>query len=306
MKTLFFGTSEFAVPSLRVVAQHTTLIGVITQPDRPSGRGQKLHPTPVNLAAQDLGVRVYRPMHLDAVVEEMSKGSLDLIVLASYGKILPKAILDVPRLGALNVHPSLLPKYRGATPIQSALANGDTETGVSIMMMDAGMDTGNIVVQERVDILATDDYGTLHDRLAEAGARLLVRALALAEEGRLTSHPQRGAASVTKPLRKDDLRINWSWPARRIVNVVRSLSPKPLARASLDDDTVVKVVRASVSDLPARDVQIGGVFRAPWGALLVRTGDGTLCIEELIAPNHSRETGTEYLARINFRKMLES
>ncbi|MEO9263655.1 MAG: methionyl-tRNA formyltransferase, partial [Candidatus Baltobacteraceae bacterium] len=139
MKTLFFGTSAFAVPSLHVVASRTSLFGVVTQPDRPAGRGHKLVSTPVKVAALELGLRVFEPLHLKAFAERIETEAFDLFALASYGKILPGSLIDMPRLGALNVHPSLLPKYRGATPIQSALRNGDLETGVSIMLMDAGM-----------------------------------------------------------------------------------------------------------------------------------------------------------------------
>jgi methionyl-tRNA formyltransferase len=272
LRTLFFGTSEFAVPSLRVVAQRTDLRGVVTQPDRPSGRGQKLRPTPVKAAALELGVAVHEPLRLKALVEELASESWDLFVLASYGRILPQALLDVPRLGALNVHPSLLPAYRGATPIQTAIANGDRETGVSIMLMDAGMDTGNIVAQQSVAIEERDDYGTLHDRLALIGAELLGTALERAASDPLESRSQSGEPSTTRPLAKEDMQIDWTWPPERIVNRVRALSPQPGARAVMNGETV-KVLRAHVA------------------------ADGSVAVDELIAPNRGRESGEAFTAR---------
>jgi methionyl-tRNA formyltransferase len=269
LRTLFFGTSAFAVPSLRVVAARTQLAGVVTQPDRPAGRGQRLKASAVKSAANELGARVYEPTQLRAFAREISNERLDLLVLASYGRLLPKQLLDVPRLGALNVHPSLLPRYRGATPIQSAIARGDSETGVSIMLMDAGLDTGDLVLQERIAIEPGETYGELHDRLAWFGAELLGNALDLAARGELLARPQTGEASLTRPLSKEDLLIDLSWPPRRIVDAVRAFSPQPGARAMLEGE-VVKVLRAHVAS------------------------DGALEIDELIAPSRGKMTGAEY------------
>jgi methionyl-tRNA formyltransferase len=244
---LFFGTSAFAVPSLHVLAERTDVAMVVTQPDRPSGRGQKLQPTPVKTAALERGLRVVEPVKLRMFARELQSGDFDLFALASYGRILPHELLAVPPLGALNVHPSLLPKYRGATPIQSALRNGDTMTGVSVMLMDAGMDTGDIVLQESTEIAPDDTYGTLHDRLALYGGELLGRALDLAERGALAARAQSGEVSVTRPLTKDDLAIDLSWPAERVVNAVRSLSPSPAARLDVDGETI-KVLSADLDE----------------------------------------------------------
>ncbi len=264
---MFFGTSAFAVPSLHVVAEKTDLAGVVTQPDRPAGRGQKLQPTPVKAAALERGLPVFEPASLKAFAQELD-GTFDMFALASYGKILPQAILDMPRLGALNVHPSLLPQYRGATPIQGALLNGEAFTGVSIMVMDAGMDTGDIVSQEPVLIELDDDYGTLHDRLAQRGADLLGYAIDLAKRGPLQPVPQAGTASYTRPIRKEDLAIDWSWPPKRIVNTVRAFAPVPAARATFDGESV-KVLRAHVEH-------------------------ERVIIDELIAPNRGRMSGESY------------
>ena len=206
---------------------------------------------------------------MKAFASEIAATPFDLFVLASYGRILPPALLAIPRLGSLNVHPSLLPKYRGASPIQTALRNGELETGVSIMLMDAGMDTGAIVRQESIAIEPGETYGELHDRLALRGADLLAEALELARSASLNPQPQRGTPSVTAPIGKDDLAIDWSWPPQRIVDHVRAFSPQPGARAVIDGE-IVKILRAHVA------------------------ADGTLAIDELIAPNRGRMTGEAY------------
>jgi len=271
VKTLFFGTSAFAVPSLRVTAARTHLAGVVTQPDRPAGRGQRLRASAVKTAANEMGLRVFEPPQLRRFAQEMAAESFDLFVLASYGRILPKELLDLPRLGALNVHPSLLPLYRGATPIQSAIANGDHETGVSIMLMDSGLDTGDVVLQEKTEIEIGETFGQLHERLARCGATLLDKALEMALRGRLVGHPQTGEASVTRPFTKADLVVDMSRSPERIVDFVRAFSPQPAARAMLGGQ-MVKLLRAHVSP------------------------DGTLEIDELIAPNRGRMSGAQYFA----------
>lgn len=275
MKTLFFGTSAFAVPSLHVLNARSQIVGVVTQPDRPSGRGHKLQPTPVKAAAIDLGLHVYEPEKLRSFASEMAAHAFDLFALASYGRILPQALLDLPKTGALNVHPSLLPRYRGATPIQSALRNGDAETGVTIMLMDAGMDTGDIVLQERVAIEPDDDYGTLHDRLALYGGELLGEAIDLAACGTLPRRAQSGEISVTKPIEKDDLLLDAAWPAERIVATIRAFAPQPGARLVVDGETI-KVLRAHVDE-------------------------GRLVLDEVIAPNRGRMSGDAYLQSRNDR-----
>lgn len=270
MKTLFFGTSDFAVPSLRVTAHQTQCAAVVTQPDRPAGRGHKLRPTPVKAAALELGLPVLEPRSLRDFAAEIAGEGFDLFVLASYGRILPPALLDVPRLGALNVHPSLLPKYRGATPIQNAILNGDTVTGVSIMLMDAGMDTGDIVLQQSLQIDDAETYGELHDRLAEFGAELLGAALDLAVRAPLARRAQEGDATITRPLQRNDLRVDLAWDPHRVVRAVRAFSPAPAARAELGGENV-KLLRAHVA------------------------GDGILVIDELIAPNRGAMSGEAYL-----------
>jgi methionyl-tRNA formyltransferase len=269
VKTLFFGTSAFAVPSLRVVAERTQCAGVVTQPDRPAGRGHRLQSTPVKSAALELGLRVFEPSQLRGFVRDMASESFDLFALASYGRILPRELLALPALGALNVHPSLLPKYRGATPIQSAILQGELETGVSIMLMDAGLDTGEIVVQQPVAIEPDESYGELHGRLTELGAQLLGQCIALAERGEMAARPQIGEPTMTRPISREDLRVDLTWVPERIVRAVRAYAPQPAARAEINGE-IVKILRAHVDDA------------------------GELVIDELIAPNRGKMSGATY------------
>jgi methionyl-tRNA formyltransferase len=288
---VFFGTSDFALPALRTLADHAEVPLVVTQPDRPGGRGQRLRPTPIKAAALEAGIAVFEPARLRDAVERLREAQADLFVVASYGKIVPQAVLDLPALGALNVHPSLLPLYRGATPLQSALRDGRRESGVTIILMDAGMDTGDIVLQERTPIAERETYGELHDRYARLGARLLHAALDQMQAGTLVRTPQAemGAsaeeisATLTHPLAKEDLVLQWSWPARRVVDAVRSLSPQPLARGTFAGEQI-KIVAARVAEPGESE-----------GAI-VACGDGAkVVLETVVPPNRAAMSGTAYL-----------
>jgi len=282
------------VPSLQAVAQASRLQGIISQPDRPAGRGQKLRPTPVKTAAAAYGVPVYEPRSLKAFASEHAGEHYDLFVLASYGRILPAELLEVPRIGALNVHPSLLPHYRGATPIQSALRNGDAQTGVSIIMMDAGMDTGPLILQTTVQIEPQDTYATLHDRLAKIGAKLITGAIELATQDELAPRPQTGEPSVTKPLSKGDLIIDWEWPGERIVNAIRAYSPQPAAR-SMIAGVAVKLLQARRGPSSEGDCAPGELLASHGDALVIACGDGTIEIERVIPANRAAMTGEAFV-----------
>lgn len=296
MKTLFFGTSAFAVPILEAAARRTELQGVVTQPDRPAGRGQKITAPPVKVAAQRLGVPVYQPASLRDFARELSGQHFDFFILASYGKIIPQSLLDVPKLGSLNVHPSLLPQYRGATPIQAALRDGASETGVTIMLMDAGLDTGDVVLQERTPILPGETYGDLHDRLAHFGAQALAHAIDAGRGGSFPHTPQSGKATMTHPLHKEDLAIDWTWEAQRIVNHVRSLSPNPAARAAIAN-TPVKILRAEVAQWERPLVEPGTIASMIGDGLGVQSGSGVVNVLEVIAPNRRPQTGASFGAQ---------
>lgn len=293
LRALFFGTSAFAVPSLKLVAGRTSLLGVVTQPDRRAGRGQRLQQTPVKAAALERSARIYEPARLREFASEIRDLEIDCVIVASYGKIIPPELLDLPKMGSLNVHPSLLPRYRGATPIQAALLNGDRETGVTIMLMDEGMDTGDVVLQRATPISDSDDYGSLHDRLAGIGAELLGEAILQGEQhGIFPHHAQHGEASVTHPIARSDLEIDWSWHADAIVNHVRAYSPKPTARATLFG-VPVKVLAAR--RYPAAVLPESGVDA---DAVLIQCDGGILAVESLIAPNHALETGAAFARRV--------
>ncbi len=283
------------MPSLDVVADRTELHGVVTQADRPAGRGLRLQSSPVKRAAVERALRVYEPASLRAFAREIGSLAFDAFVVASYGKILPRDVLAMPALGSLNVHPSLLPRYRGATPIQAALLAGDAETGVTIMLVDEGMDTGDIVAQEPLQIAGDDDFATLHDRLAVLGARALERVLERGErEGLFSHHPQTGEASVTRPISKADLALDWRWPLARIVNHVRAYAPAPAARAVLGD-AIVKVleVRALGDEVASPGTPLG--IRDE--SVAVACGDGAVAVRTLIAPNCGRESGAAFARR---------
>jgi methionyl-tRNA formyltransferase len=269
------------------------LQAVVTQPDRPAGRGQKMTAPAVKTAAQELGIPVYQPVSLRDFSGELRGKHFDFFVLASYGKLIPQSLLDVPRLGSLNVHPSLLPHYRGATPIQSALRDGASETGVTIMLMDAGLDTGDVVLQERTPILPGETYGELHDRLARFGAQALVHAIDSGRGGSFPRAPQSGKASTTRPLRKEDLAIDWNWEAQRIVNHVRSLSPRPAARAVIEK-IPVKILRAEVAQWERPLVVPGSIASMIGDGLGVQSGDGVVNVLEVIAPNRGPQTGASF------------
>ena len=240
-----------------------------------------------------MGVTVHEPSNLREFASSIAGEGYDLFALASYGKILPQALLDVPRLGAFNVHPSLLPKYRGATPLQSVLRDGANETGVTIMLMDAGMDTGDIVLQERTPIRPDETYGELHDRLAVFGAQALRHAIDLAESGYISHEPQRGEPSITRPIGKEDLRIDWHWDSNRIINTVRAFSPQPAARAEIGG-AQVKILRAEKTSLASLDAKPGEIVGAAGGSAIVRCGDGTIGITELVPANRNKMSGAQF------------
>jgi len=295
----------------------------VTQPDRPAGRGQRLQPTPVKAAALALGIPVIEPARLREAILRLAAERADLFAVASYGKIIPQAVLDLVPV-ALNVHPSLLPLYRGATPLQSQLLAGVTESGVTIIAMDAGMDTGDVVLAERQPIAAQETYGELHDRFARLGAALLARAVAQAASGSLVRTPQAqlGDASatrrtVTRPLVKDDLRVELAWEPERIARAVRAFAPQPLARARVAGEDV-KLARARVmrgveharllasatlgrfAASGVRDGEADGVISlsilaAEPQAIVVAGADASLVIDRVVPPSRGEMPAADYL-----------
>ncbi len=310
LRGVFFGTSDFAVPALRAFAASVQCSLVVTQPARRAGRGQRPQATPVETVGRELGIATLAPERLREAWSELRNVSADLYAVASYGKIVPQALLDLPRLGALNVHPSLLPLYRGATPLQSQIRDGVVESGVTIILMNAGMDTGDIVAQQHARIGDDETYGELHDRFATLGAELLARACERASIGMLNGTPQLDRVSVadvertlTRPLRKEDLRV---LPAatgepttrRHLIDRVRSLAPKPGARigvAGIAGDA--HVLRAhdfgGVADGPDVDVAVGTALIVN-GWMLIRASDGWMAVDELVVPGRRAMTIGEF------------
>jgi methionyl-tRNA formyltransferase len=296
------------VPALRAFAERTACVLAVTQPDRPAGRGQKVQPTPVKVAARELGIPTLEPERLRDALPDLAACGADLFAVASYGKIVPQAVLDLPRLGALNVHPSLLPLYRGATPLQSQLRDGVACGGVTIIAMDAGMDTGDVVLAERSPIGARETYGELHDRFARLGADLLARACGDVAAGRARGLPQAlfgsaadAARTLTRPLAKADLELAWEAGAQSVVDRVRSLSPAPGARARFGpaDAAPLKILEARVAepgDFAHLDLT-AFVEREP-GTLVagkfVATGSGFVVLERVVPPGRSAISGDEF------------
>ena len=231
MKIIFMGTPEFAVPSLNaLLSSKKDVAAVVTQPDKPSGRGKKLTPPPVKVLALNSGVKVLQPEKLkdEAFLNTLKEINPDIIVVAAYGKILPSKILHLPRYGCINVHASLLPKYRGAAPISWAIINGEKETGITIMQMDEGLDTGSILLQKGIEITKEDTAGTLSNKLSKIGAELLIEGLNAIEKGEIKPITQDNSKTSYAPmLKKEDGQINWTKGAEDIYNMVRGMDPWP-------------------------------------------------------------------------------
>lgn len=299
MRIVFMGTPEFAVPSLDALLHSPDdVVGVVTQPDRPKGRGQELALSPVKLVAQRAQIPILQPLKMKdpAFLEALQAWQPDLIVVAAFGRILPKIILDLPLKGCVNVHASLLPKYRGAGPIQWAVINGERETGITTMLMDEGMDTGAILLQESVPIAADDTAGSLSVKLAAVGGRLLIETLRRLKEGRLAPYPQDSSqASMAPLLKKEDGLLDWSLPAAAIANRVRGLSPWPGAYTYLGADRWI-VWKAQALDRSAPAVLPGTIVEAAKEGLLVATGSGALRMTEVQPANSRRMSVAQYLA----------
>lgn len=294
MRVIFMGTPDFAVPSLQALldAGHE-VCAVYTQPDKPRGRGHKLSPPPVKVLAQGHGLPVCQPATLRdaAVQQQLSALSPDLIVVVAYGKLLPQAVLDIPRYGCINVHGSLLPKYRGAAPIQWAVLDGQKVTGVTTMYMAAGMDTGDILLQKETPIGPEETSGELFDRLKDLGAQLLIDTLSQLEKGTLHPVPQDEAQATKAPmLQKEMSALDWSLPARKLHDLIRGLNPWPCAVYTLEGRRV-KLLGSQV----AEGSGTSGEARCVNGELMVFCGEGALRITLLQSPEGKRMSGKDYL-----------
>jgi methionyl-tRNA formyltransferase len=305
MRILFMGTPEFAVPSLsRLIGTAHHVIGVFTQPDRPVGRSHRSVPPPVKQCAAKNHLPVFSPETLKSQeVKDLVAGlEAALIVVVAYGKILPPWLLEVPPHGAINVHASLLPKYRGAAPIQWAVANGETRTGITTMQMDAGLDTGDILLQREVNISAEDTAQTLHDHLSQVGAEVLIETLAEMESGTLHPKKQDSTLATMAPiLKKEDGRIDWNWPAARIHNRVRGLNPWPGTFTTFRGESL-RIWKTALGPLDPADhdkrirIVPGKLDLSERATLCVYTGDGLkLRLLEVQPEGHRRMSGIDFM-----------
>ena len=275
------GTPEFAVPSLRALIESgEEVVAVVTQPDKPKGRGLEIAPPPTKVLAEKHGISVLQPAKIktEEFFNELKKFSPDLICVAAYGKILPKNILDFPPHGSINVHASLLPKYRGAAPINWTIIRGEKITGITTMKMDEGMDTGDMLLKKEVPIDDEDTGETLSEKLSEIGAKLLIETIRLLKEGKLSPIPQDHSQATYAPmLKKEDGKIDWEKPAKEIRNLIRGALPWPGAYTNLEGK-LLKIHKARLSE---GEGQPGEIIKSDSGILRVATGEGTLDIQEL-------------------------
>ena len=298
LRLVFMGTPEFAVPSLRVLmTREDPLIGVVTQPDQPAGRGLARYPSAVKSCALEHDIPIFQPAKLrpPEVLERLRAWRPDLLVIAAYGKLLPKGLLDLPLHGCINVHASLLPKYRGAAPIQRAIVNGETQTGITIMRVNEQMDAGDILLQKALPISATETGSSLHDNLAALGAETLNRALSLFRAGRLVARPQdESQATYATAIKKEDGRIDWTEDAASIERRIRAFNPWPSAYTSLGGK-LLKIHAAHLAHPPVSGAAPGTVVRSARGQLLIATGRGILALEEVQLAGKKRLAVAEFL-----------
>ncbi|MDR1190927.1 MAG: methionyl-tRNA formyltransferase [Verrucomicrobiales bacterium] len=300
MRIIYIGSGEIGVPALRALLAggEFTVAGVVTQPDRPAGRRFKLAASPVKQAALlDRVPHIFQPekINADGVLAQLRELRPDLAVVCAYGQILRQPLLDLPRLGCLNIHASLLPKYRGAACVQAAVRNGDTVSGVTVMWMNAGLDTGDILLQRELAIGDDDTAGTVHDRLALLAPEALLAALRLIAGGGAPRIPQDGArASYAGKLRKEDGQVDWRRGAAEIVNHVRAMSPWPSAYTWLaagGGRRMLKIHAAAVAD---GDGAAGTVLRADAGGVLVAAADGGVLLREVQLESRKRMPAAEF------------
>lgn len=301
MKVVFFGTSDFACPALKKLARHPAfeVVGVVTQPDRARGRSSKLVPPPLKICAMDLHCKVYQPESLKspAFLEQLRYLKPDFNVVVAYGRILHKEVLDMPRFGSFNIHGSLLPKYRGAAPIHRAIMDACDETGVTIMRMDEGLDTGDIILQQSTHIRETDNIETLHDRMAALGAELTPQALILVsvEKARFIPQDNKLATYAEKITREDEL-IYWNTSKRHVWNQIRALSPGPGAYSFLETDKGPKMIKLLVADME-RFVhgEPGEIIKIDKQGLHIASPKGAVVVKELQPEGKKKMNVDEFL-----------
>lgn len=295
MKIMFMGTPDIAASCLSALLDGGyKVVAAVSQPDRPKGRGMTLVPTPVKTLAMEKGIPVYQPESLkdEALLPLLEETKPDAIVVVAYGKILPSYILCFPRYGCINLHVSLLPKYRGAAPMQRAIMNGETVTGVTAMLMDEGLDTGDILFTETFPIGDEDNFETVHDTSAKIGGPLLCKTLAALEAGTVTPVKQTGEATYAEKITKEDQRIDFTLPARTLHARIRGLSPIPLAFTKTPDGKLLKVVAARVAEGKGK---AGAVIRLEKEGFVVACGEGALLFTRVVPEGKGKMDAADFV-----------
>jgi methionyl-tRNA formyltransferase len=297
MRIVFIGAGEIGVPTLQALlkSEHE-VVGVVTQPDKPVGRSQLIEPPPIKNALSETNIPVLQPARIKdrQAIEEIRALRPDVIVVMAYGQILPRDVLEIPEIGCLNLHASLLPRWRGAAPIQAAIAAGDREIGITVMYMDEGLDTGDILLQRTIDILPADTGGALHDRLAGVAPETLLESLNLLAKGKAPRTPQDNAVATYAPkLKREDGKIDWSDPADAIERKIRAFDPWPGAFMTVSTNGArnLKIFSATVIDLRGKP---GKILRSE-AELVVAAGEGALSLGEVQLEGKRRMSAMEFL-----------
>lgn len=299
MKILFMGTPDFALFSLKALCEGGyNVIGVVTQPDKPKGRGYVLTPPPVKVYAEERNIPVYQPNSLRneefaALLQELDP---DIITVVAYGKILPKNVLDYPKYGCVNVHGSLLPKYRGASPMQSAIINGDKTTGITTMFMAEGLDTGDMLLKAECEIAENDNFEIIHDRLGALGADLLCKTVDSLMRGEVVPTPQdHASASHTAKILKEDCLVDFTKSCDTVHNLIRGLSPIPLAFTHTPDGKLLKIVESEICERESKHEAVGKVLSFDGGKIRVACASGSINILKVLPEGKGKMSAADFI-----------
>ena len=305
MNIVFMGTPDFAVESLKELIKNHNVLAVISQPDKPKGRGKKLVNTPIKQFALDNGIeKIYQPEKIkdEEFIKQLESLNPDLFVVVAYGQILSEEVLSIPKYGCINVHGSLLPKYRGAAPIQWSIINGEEKTGVTIMYMEKGLDSGDMILKEEVVIDKKETYKTLHDKMSVVGARALIKAIELIETGKVDAKKQDHSQATYAPMITKEMgHINWDNTSKDIINLIRGINPMPMAYTIYKDE-IFKVSEAE--EVLGYDGKIGEIVSIEKERFVVKTKDTSVIIKEMQAKGGKRMKTSDYLRGHSIEKNI--